>query len=297
MLKSYLKYVASATFGVIGSPQSNVLWDVQGSRALVAALGDVLAWNLATGECARRLEGPTESSDAVTTATSGVGQITVIALQRRSGVVAAGYERGHIRVWSLATGEVQCDLRGHRKAVTTLSFSPDGALLISGSRDTDVVVWDMVTKTGRFRLRGHRDEVTAVLLLPNQRQLLTASKDTLMKLWELESQHCSATIVGHRSEVWSMAIDPAPQAAPRAAGERPAKRVRTADGSAAIGAEELRNCLRVVTGTSGAHLRMWKLVPEASAEAGASAGASAQAGAAGALLRTDERMNQRALPT
>jgi hypothetical protein len=50
MLKSYLKYVPSATVGVIGSPASNVLWDSTGKRALVAALGDVMAWNLATGE-------------------------------------------------------------------------------------------------------------------------------------------------------------------------------------------------------------------------------------------------------
>lgn len=293
MLKSYLKYVPSATVGVIGSPASNVLWDSTGKRALVAALGDVMAWNLATGECSARLEGPVLPSDSVTTATSGVGAITVLALQRESGAVAAGYERGTIRVWALATREVQCDLRGHRAAVSALSFSPDSTLLISGGNDTDVVVWDMVTKTGRFRLRGHRDAVTSVLLLPGQRQLLTASKDTLLKLWNLDSQHCTATIVGHRSEVWSMAIDPAPQTeaalheVAATGAERPAKRVRT---EAALGAaDEALSQLRVITGTAGTHLRMWQLAREgAGVGSEAAEGASStSAGSSSASAATD----------
>lgn len=45
-------------------------------------------------------------------------------------------------------------------AVTALTYSKDGALLASGSQDTDVVVWDVAGETGLFRLRGHLDQVT-----------------------------------------------------------------------------------------------------------------------------------------
>ena len=45
-------------------------------------------------------------------------------------------------------------------AVTALGYSKDGALLASGSQDTDVVVWDVAGETGLFRLRGHLDQVT-----------------------------------------------------------------------------------------------------------------------------------------
>ncbi len=48
-------------------------------------------------------------------------------------------------------------------AVTCLRFSPGGALLASGSKDTELVVWDVLGEAGLFRLRGHKDQVTDVV--------------------------------------------------------------------------------------------------------------------------------------
>lgn len=45
--------------------------------------------------------------------------------------------------------------------VTALRFSRNGALLASGSKDTDIVVWDVAGEAGLYRLRGHRDQVTS----------------------------------------------------------------------------------------------------------------------------------------
>lgn len=44
--------------------------------------------------------------------------------------------------------------------VSALRFSPSGALLGSGSKDTDIIMWDVVGETGLYRLRGHKDQVT-----------------------------------------------------------------------------------------------------------------------------------------
>ena len=46
-------------------------------------------------------------------------------------------------------------LSGHRAAVTALKFIEAGALLVSGSQDTDVIVWDVVAEAGVVRLHGH----------------------------------------------------------------------------------------------------------------------------------------------
>ena len=48
---------------------------------------------------------------------------------------------------------------GHRKEVSALRFSRSGALLASGSKDTDIVVWDVAAEAGLYRLRGHRGQV------------------------------------------------------------------------------------------------------------------------------------------
>ena len=64
-----------------------------------------------------------------------------------------------VRLWDLDTCECTATLQGHRKEVSALRFSASGALLASGSKDTDVVVWDVAGEAGLYRLRGHRDQV------------------------------------------------------------------------------------------------------------------------------------------
>jgi hypothetical protein len=58
----------------------------------------------------------------------------------------------NIRLWEVATGEEVLKFSGHRGAVRTVRFSPDGRLAASGGADTSIVVWDVLTH-GRERSR------------------------------------------------------------------------------------------------------------------------------------------------
>ncbi|KAL4144980.1 hypothetical protein PRNP1_012654 [Phytophthora ramorum] len=196
MVKSYLRYERSSSFGVISSLEGNVLYDASGRFALAPALQDVAVWNVRQGSKVRDLLAP-ESG----------GQVTALALSPDGGDVACGYSSGAVRVFKLATGVLEVTLDGHKGAVEALAYRADGAELASGSRDTDVIVWDLVSQTGRFRLKGHKDAVTALAFLAPA-TLASSSKDTLVKVWDLETQHCVQTCVGHRNEVWSLAVNP-----------------------------------------------------------------------------------------
>ena len=48
--------------------------------------------------------------------------------------------------------------------MTALRFNRSGALLASGSQDTDVIVWDVVAEAGLFRLRAHTGQITDLVL-------------------------------------------------------------------------------------------------------------------------------------
>ncbi len=45
-------------------------------------------------------------------------------------------------VWNAETGQEMLTLRGHSDDVMSVSFSPDGKQIVSGSRDDTVKVWD-----------------------------------------------------------------------------------------------------------------------------------------------------------
>ena len=60
-----------------------------------------------------------------------------------SGAWWQGTEKVSIRLWEVASGENIATFWGHPTDVQSLAFSPDGALLASGSYDGTILLWDM----------------------------------------------------------------------------------------------------------------------------------------------------------
>jgi WD40 repeat protein len=55
----------------------------------------------------------------------------------------ASSREDEVRLWDARTGRLLRTFKGHRGDITSLAFSPDGASLISASRDTTALVWDL----------------------------------------------------------------------------------------------------------------------------------------------------------
>ncbi len=49
-----------------------------------------------------------------------------------------------MKVWNVNTGECVATLEGHSRDVTSVSFSPDGKLIASGSWDGKINIWGVV---------------------------------------------------------------------------------------------------------------------------------------------------------
>ncbi|HIE09351.1 MAG TPA: WD40 repeat domain-containing protein [Armatimonadetes bacterium] len=97
---------------------------------------------------------------------------------------------------------------GHWGSVFSVSFSPDGRLLASGSEDWTVKIWEVKTKKCIATFEGHEDFVNSVSFSPDGRLLASGSSDWTVKIWEVETGRCIATLKGHKGSVHSVSFSP-----------------------------------------------------------------------------------------
>lgn len=114
------------------------------------------------------------------------GIITCMATTPDGNYVAAGNEKGNIRVWDTKSGRVHNVTFGHPEKILCLAFSPNGKLLASGSTDQRVSVREWYTGNLKYQV-GHDGDVTCVAFSKNPQWLLTGSEDNTIRIWHTES--------------------------------------------------------------------------------------------------------------
>ncbi|EEZ97691.1 notchless [Tribolium castaneum] len=98
---------------------------------------------------------------------------------------------------------------GHAEAVISVSFSPDGRHLASGSGDTTVRFWDVDTQTPFKTCKGHTNWVLCIAWAPNGRKLASACKDGKVVVWNPENgAQIGKTLIGHKSWVTALSWEP-----------------------------------------------------------------------------------------
>ncbi|AFY32143.1 hypothetical protein [Calothrix sp. PCC 7507] len=104
-------------------------------------------------------------------------------------------------------------LEGHRDSVWSVTFSPDGQLLASGSLDKDVKLW-RPNGTLLQTLTGHSDAVTSVSFSRDGQSLASASLDKTVQIWRKNpitgefDPHPYKTLEGHADWVYSVSFSP-----------------------------------------------------------------------------------------
>jgi WD40 repeat protein len=110
------------------------------------------------------------------------GEVTAAAVSPDGSRAALSGPDGVIRLFDLGSGKRTAELKGHKEAVAALRFSPDGAMLLSGSSDKTVRLWK-TSDGGAIAIGETPAAVTAVEWLPDAKQVAVGGADGPVRLF------------------------------------------------------------------------------------------------------------------
>uniref|UniRef100_A0A8C5P9P0 Uncharacterized protein n=1 Tax=Leptobrachium leishanense TaxID=445787 RepID=A0A8C5P9P0_9ANUR len=168
--------------------------------------GEIILWNLATGEIISRLtasereESENETDDLV------INKISFILSRNEkiyeTAILVASGPQGQITFWNISEGgSVFARFPGslYRSVVNDMAISEDGSLLCSADGMNHVYIWEisqyalhkpeMEPPTLLHCWRAHQREITRVVLMSKHMLLITSSLDCSVKLWSLHGEH------------------------------------------------------------------------------------------------------------
>ena len=208
-LKTHIICHASSVNNVCFSCDSDLL-------AAGSMDGTVRLWDVVNREHIITLTGQTDFVSSVSFSPDGC-------------FLASGGGDGTVRLWNVENrtyikilGEFEVEgmdpsvivLRGHTDAVRSVSFSPGGRILASGSgileflggTDNTIRLWDVATGKHIKTLTGHKDPVGSVCFSPDGHLLASGSWDTTVQLWDVITGEHVRTLTGHTSQVNSVSF-------------------------------------------------------------------------------------------
>jgi WD40 repeat protein/predicted Ser/Thr protein kinase len=108
------------------------------------------------------------------------------------------------------TGNAEWGWMATEEQLDAMAFSPDGALLATGSgfSDTGIKVWNLETHRLVTELEGHRSYVSALKFLRDGATLASASGDQTIRLWDAKKWVPLRTLRGNVAEVLSIDASP-----------------------------------------------------------------------------------------
>ncbi|KIK44915.1 hypothetical protein CY34DRAFT_584968 [Suillus luteus UH-Slu-Lm8-n1] len=114
--------------------------------------------------------------------------------------------RGRLVNWTA----IQAVISGHTDSVWSVSFSPDGTRIVSGSRDSTIRMWDAATGLPLGEpFRGHTSSVWSVSFSPDGTRIVSGSRDSTVRVWDAATGlPLGEPFRGHTYSVWSVSFSP-----------------------------------------------------------------------------------------
>lgn len=198
------------------SPDGRTALSAAGNEISTDREGELIQWDLTTGQMLRRLEGHEHkvtdvaySPDGQTALSADYNGVIILwdlstgeeiqRFQDPAGIVrrlefspdgkyfatGGGVMERVVKVWDLRSGEIIRRLEGHTDQLDALAYSPDGTKLLSGARNGELILWDANTGAEIQRFVAHADAVNAVAFTADGEMAASGGSDIGIVLWNV----------------------------------------------------------------------------------------------------------------
>ena len=159
------------SYAILFSPSSSWLHHYYNSEPLygIRMIKGLLGW----GKCSRIV--------------SSVEKPKALACWKNIIAVSSGSD---IAVLDAITGSQIAVHSGHADSVKSLTCSPDGTSLVSGSKDTTIKLWDIQTGGIVNTFHGHTRVVNSVSISADCTTIASGSDDCTLCLWNIQTGKC-----------------------------------------------------------------------------------------------------------
>ncbi|SFK35161.1 WD40 repeat [Nitrosomonas aestuarii] len=145
-------------------------------------------------------------------------RITSVAVNQQATLIATAGMGNTLRLWNfqgqLINQQVQAHQCAHegepnrRCGILNVSFSPDGAHIVTSGQDATLRLWHTSTLKFIGKLQGHSDQVTSATFSPDGEHIVSGSLDKTLRLWSTNTLKSVAILEGHMDGVTSVVFSP-----------------------------------------------------------------------------------------
>ncbi len=152
----------------------------------------------------------------------GHRKVSSVAVSPDGKHVIAGGDRGgvtlgvgedtanYLKLWDISTGKELRTFMSNASSFYSVSFSPNGRYVLSGSNNNTIKLWDVATgkEIRTFNARTKDVLVQSVAFSPDGLYALSGSTDKTLKLWDVATGREIRQFTGHADWVKSVAFSP-----------------------------------------------------------------------------------------
>ena len=97
--------------------------------------------------------------------------------------IAVGHSDGLVTIWDYLKQTVIKEIYDHNEEVRSISFSPDGKYLLSGSFDSKIKIYDVIKNYNLIGELEHSDKVVSCKWHPEIPLIVSTSADKTARVW------------------------------------------------------------------------------------------------------------------